>query len=230
MRNTLTLLFLLSLSALATAQVGVNNTNPQQALDVNGKVRLTDDDTTPTDGTIRYDDSSESFEGFTGGGWQSFNKQATPEDVEEITTYAFNLTPAIGGDQTVNWSANVETIAARSGTSLFDDEVPAGKYYVIDHIQVTARDRQPDEFFYVGIARAVVSNGDVSFLRNPRIYLSGNSSTGTQELVAARAPLLILRAGEQLALYNSDTSETSIRVVVHGFYVDQDRMDEFYTY
>ena len=47
-------LLLLTLSTSLTAQVGVNNPKPQQALDVDGKIKLTDDATVPTDGTVRY--------------------------------------------------------------------------------------------------------------------------------------------------------------------------------
>lgn len=37
------LLFLILLALSLSAQVGVNNTTPEQALDINGKIKLTDD-------------------------------------------------------------------------------------------------------------------------------------------------------------------------------------------
>lgn len=225
-------LLLCSLAPALAAQVGVNNPSPEQALDVDGKVKLSDDATPPSDGTVRYNDSEESFEGFAGGEWQSFNKTMTPEDVEEVAIYAFNLPPA-SGTNTSNFTdetvmVDLETGALRSST-FSPYEVPAGKLLVIDHVFVTGRDEQPDEFFYVGIVRGVGTTGSIT-IRNPRLYVSGNTSSGTQELTGVRSPLLVLRTGERLAVYNSPNSQTNVRIVCYGFVIDENSLDEFYGY
>lgn len=212
-----------------TAQVGVNNPNPEQSLDVNGKVKVSDDATPPTDGTIRYDASSESFEGYAGGQWQAFNENSIPENVEEVVVYAFNLPPAGGSDVSANWTTNVEVINPEFG-NFISSFIPDGKIFVVDHITVTGRDAQPDEFFYVGIAGGLTNGSTVSTIRNPRIYVSGNTSTGSQELVAGRAPLLIVREEDQVVFYNSNNSQTSVRILLHGFYINEGSLEEFYGY
>ncbi|PHI20874.1 hypothetical protein CEQ90_05780 [Lewinellaceae bacterium SD302] len=229
MQRVLPLFIALFSLAVLNAQVGINNPDPEQSLDVNGKVKLSDDATPPTDGTIRYDASSEAFEGYAGGQWQAFNENSIPEDVEEIVVYAFNLPPAAGSDVTANWTADVEVINPETGT-FTNVPVPEGKIFVVDHITVTGRDAQPDEFFYVGIAGGNTNGFDVLTIRNPRIYISGNTSTGSQELVAGRAPLLIVRAEDQVVFYNSNNSQTNVRIVLHGFYINQGSLEEFYGY
>lgn len=84
----LTLLF----SAPLSAQVGVDNPNPEQALDVAGKIKLTDDATPPTDGTIRYNAAEGAYEGYTAGEWEAFNgKSATPTGVDYLHFRAWRV-------------------------------------------------------------------------------------------------------------------------------------------
>lgn len=64
MKTLLSTFFGLFMILSMSSQVGVNNPTPEQALDVNGKVKLTDDTTAPTAGTIRYDATSSDFEGY----------------------------------------------------------------------------------------------------------------------------------------------------------------------
>ena len=110
-------------------------------------------------------------------------------------------------------------------------EVPAGKKLIVDLIECVARDGVPDEFFYAAVApsgRPVTDNG--TSLRNPRVYLSGNSSNGNTVVQATRAPLLVAHAGQTLAVWNSSNSESSLRMVITGFLVDADATDDFFSY
>lgn len=66
LKNVLFVGLFIIFSNSITAQVGVNNDMPEQALDVNGKIKLGDDATTPTEGTIRYNSATKTFEGFDG--------------------------------------------------------------------------------------------------------------------------------------------------------------------
>jgi len=62
-------------SALTTAQVGVNTDMPEQALDVNGKLAIGDDNEAPTEGTLRYNATDQVFEGFDGTEWTSLTNE-----------------------------------------------------------------------------------------------------------------------------------------------------------
>ena len=61
-------------AATENPKVGVSTTNPTQALHVAGKLRIGDDGTAPEAGTIRWNTSTEDFEGFNGTVWLSLTK------------------------------------------------------------------------------------------------------------------------------------------------------------
>tara|TARA_R110000868_G_scaffold122768_1_gene325508 strand:- start:1131 stop:1811 length:681 start_codon:yes stop_codon:yes gene_type:complete len=52
-----------------SAQVGINTDTPEQALDVNGKLKIGDDSNTPNEGSMRYNFTTKAFEGFNGTEW-----------------------------------------------------------------------------------------------------------------------------------------------------------------
>jgi len=53
--------------------VGVNTSTPDQSLSVDGKVSIGNDFKAPTPGTMRYNEATESFEGWTGASWKSMS-------------------------------------------------------------------------------------------------------------------------------------------------------------
>lgn len=55
-------------------RVGINVTDPQAALDINGKLKLSNDDSAPLPGMLRYNAETQDFEGFDGDKWQSLTK------------------------------------------------------------------------------------------------------------------------------------------------------------
>ena len=221
----LTALLLLTLSCSLAAQVGVNQPNPEQALDVDGKVKISDDNTVPSDGTVRYNSSENSFEGFTAGQWESFNKSGTPTNVEYITAYSFNLTAS--GDWKILGEASAGGYVNENNLLSSAFAVPAGKVLLVDKITVTARDEVPDEFFYVGIVRTSSTPTSPSVSpSNPRLYVSGNSNTGPATLTANHMPLLRVNSGQYIGVNNSSNSQTAVRVVVYGVLVDD--TDDFF--
>ena len=67
------------------AQVGINEANPSQTLDVNGKIKLGDDGTAPTEGTIRYNGQKKDFEGWNGSAWLSLTKNKNGWGNQSVT-------------------------------------------------------------------------------------------------------------------------------------------------
>lgn len=62
-------------AVVAEAQnVGINRSAPQQQLDVNGKLKISDDTLPAQPGTIRFDSMTQAFQGFDGYQWINFGK------------------------------------------------------------------------------------------------------------------------------------------------------------
>lgn len=56
-------------------KVGINTSSPQQSLELNGKLKLSDDAVSPQAGTIRWNSSTSDFEGYNGSSWLSLTKK-----------------------------------------------------------------------------------------------------------------------------------------------------------
>ncbi|MFM2392936.1 MAG: hypothetical protein RLZZ546_918 [Bacteroidota bacterium] len=57
-------------------KVGVNTPTPEQSLHVNGKIKLGNDDVSPVAGTMRFNPSTDDFEGYDGTKWISFTRSS----------------------------------------------------------------------------------------------------------------------------------------------------------
>ena len=62
------------LTISAGGNVGIGFQNPLQKLEVNGKLKIGNDATTPTAGTIRFNTTTNDFEGYDGTQWKSLTK------------------------------------------------------------------------------------------------------------------------------------------------------------
>lgn len=206
------LLFAVSPTVLS-AQVGVNNESPEQTLDVNGKIKVGDDDIAPSDGTIRYNNPGEDLEGFVDGEWRSLTKSLVPDSPEPGMFYDFSV-PA-----TSTWGIFDRFERTSDRLSISPTEVPGGKLFVVDQICVTATTGDESTLFYAGVRMA--SNEDDSFGINPQIFISGSRKDGTKCIQANRVPLLILRSGNSLYRWNSSDSDAQVRILVYGMFVDQ---------
>lgn len=124
-----------------TPKVGVNTSMPGQSLQVNGKIQLGDDLVAPVAGTIRWNNSSNDFEGFDGTQWLSLTKKdatggwgsgiATNEnqgltqavDTGDIFGYSvsisgdFAIVGAFGKDVGANSNQGVAYIFSRNGNT-----------------------------------------------------------------------------------------------------------------
>nr|WP_321237170.1 hypothetical protein [uncultured Psychroserpens sp.] len=61
-----------------SGNVGLGITDPQARLDVNGKIKISDDNTNPTEGSMRYNSVTKNFEGYNGNEWLILNNPTTP--------------------------------------------------------------------------------------------------------------------------------------------------------
>jgi hypothetical protein len=62
--------------------VGIGAQNPTQILDVNGKIRIGDDENPPDAGTIRWNSSTSDFEGYNGTKWVSLTQKTNTWGVQ----------------------------------------------------------------------------------------------------------------------------------------------------
>lgn len=209
-----TILALLTIMAL-NAQVGVNNPNPEQALDVNGKVKITDDATAPTAGTIRYTTVSDDFEGYNGTQWKSLTEQKSSGTPSDPVPYFGRSNPVPVGNAL--GSPGVVTLQSWENYAATFSTVPSGKFFLVTRIQVqdnnlTTMFERMDCYVYAQ-GSSVRTNTQVRMVGSNRelVTLTGDQSN----------PLLILRPGDRIAIFNnSQASETTLNVLIHGFLVN----------
>jgi FG-GAP repeat len=82
-----------AISLFSQGNVGIGTTTPTQKLQVNGKVKVGDDATAPSAGTIRWNATKSDFEGYNGTEWLSLttsNRSSTigsPNDIGQLVDY-----------------------------------------------------------------------------------------------------------------------------------------------
>lgn len=193
------------------AQVGVNNPNPNQALDVAGKIKITDDATTPTKGTMRYNDTNSSFEGHNGTQWSSFTSKATAAlPTNPVPVYGYSPGVAKGTRECVyfkTWES--------SGTY---STPPNGKFLVVTGIYPRPNSLSTDTAFQFTIGVSQSLAGSVG----TQNYLAFMVETKvTAPIVADGAPLFVVKSGEYLTVINESTSSINyINIHIRGFLVD----------
>jgi len=203
--------FIVALFAFTTyclnAQVGINTNNPNQELDVNGKVKIGNDGRTPTEGTVRYSADGD-FEGYTAEGWQSFTAQRNgPLPNGAIPVIANDTGISVG-------SVDVIIFDYADGSSSFST-VPAGKFVLVSSIQISSNNLGTTGSYAATIRPAL--NGSVDFNRS--LLLQGDR-TSIQQITDPYGLLTVLRPGDQLQVVNENTSDFPIRAQIRGFLVD----------
>ena len=208
-------LLALCCTATLTAQVGVNNADPQQALDVGGKVKIADDGETPTAGTLRYNAADGQFEGHDGRGWSNLSASATgPLPTGPI--------PVAGSGFAGSSNAKDNARLYYPDSRLSFTQVPAGKFLV-----VTALNIAPNALTVSSANKYFVTVG-ASDTPTGLLYTStGLKLTGdlgaTRLLQSGLAPLLVIRGGQYLTVVQDDlqnNTERGIDIEFRGFLVD----------
>ena len=209
-RYILLCLFLLPLAVLA--QVGVNTSQPKQALDVNGKVGIGDDAKSPTAGTLRYNQSQDDFEGFDGKDWKSFTESSSDglpgTQPEYITARSSNLSPG-----------NVITIYFETREDNDRISTPgSGQYFLVTSINVMPN------FFTFTAHRYALSfspssspNSGFGDLDNS-FRMTGNLSQ--QNFITSQTPILVIGPGEYLRVEASSANEAVVNLDLRGYLVN----------
>ncbi|WP_298904208.1 hypothetical protein [uncultured Psychroserpens sp.] len=123
------------MSIRGNGRIGIVNAEPEQKLDVNGKIKIADDNTTPTEGTMRYNSVTKNFEGYDGNNWVILNNNpsfnvttitAPDNDTQNYTDFTF-----ISGSRisfSIDFSAPMNISSAVIGSSILigDDGTGTG--------------------------------------------------------------------------------------------------------
>jgi len=199
------LLLLLSFLCLGElyAQVGINNPSPSQALDVGGKIKLGDDNQTPEAGTIRFNRTENTFEGFDGTEWTILNADPGSDgggNMSLSSTY-FVARKTFSGSSS-DWEA--EWNGATGGSSFV--EVPAGRTLFITSIIIQSEGSTELLF--------LPTNSSGFPLLNSSLAVFDGIGGRTQQLHDANGQLIILPPGGKLFLNHLSGSA---RVFLRGF-------------
>lgn len=216
--RALTLFLLLSIGSFLQAQVGVGTPTPTQELDVDGKIKISNDGRTPTAGTIRYTTVSDDFEGYDGTEWKSLTEQKSNGTPSDPVAYVGRSSPVQVGNQLA--SPGLVTLQSWANTAVSFQRVPAGMFFLVTRIQVqdnnlTSVNERIDCGVYAQAAvNTIRSNSLVRMVGSNRelVTLTGDQSN----------PLIILRPNDRIAIYNNNVaSQTTVNVLIHGFLVDE---------
>lgn len=214
----LSFFLLLFTSPFIQAQVGVGTATPTQELDVDGKIKISNDGRTPTAGTLRYSAFSDDFEGYNGTEWKSLTAQKSSGTPSNPVAHVGRSGPIQVDNQLE--SPGLVTLQRWEDASGNFTRVPDGMFFLVTRIQVqdnnlTSTFERIDCGVYAqGAPNTVRGNSLVRMVGSNRelVTLTGDQSN----------PLMILRPNERIAIYNNNVaSQTTVNVLIHGFLVDE---------
>ncbi len=212
-------MILLSLISFSLcAQVGVNELNPSQMLDVNGQIKVgIDSNAADEEGTIRYNPTTQNLEGYSNGTWKSLTSANLGANATYVQIYEFGA-PANSIWDFPSSSSAYSNSGVSTGSAI---PVPANKVLVIDQICVTSTSTSSVNI-YAGVRKA--TTGGSGF--NPQIFISGSSSDGNTCLQGNKSPILVVNAGNTIQVWNSSGSGSTVRIYIVGYLLDS--LDEYF--
>lgn len=206
MRIFFTILIVIAFTS-SFAQVGINTDNPDQALDVDGKVKIGNDGRTPSEGTVRYSATGD-FEGYRADGWNSFTEKGS-------ASLPSNPIPVFGSDFGVSPSSSGQLVTFQRFSDLTSfSTVPNDQYLLITSIHIEPNGLNASGNYEITIGRGTGGSID---------QLSALRLRGFPESEIYKDPLgimMIVRPGEELLITNESSSDFGINVKVRGFLVD----------
>jgi hypothetical protein len=190
-----------------SAQVGINNTNPSQALDVGGKIKVGDDQIAPVAGTIRYNRVTKTFEGYDGTEWSVFNPEEddgggnVPASGTIVSGYIATNSGGTGSTNTAILYYNPD------GGSFFD--IPTGRALYITHINIFP---QGGAYNY----RLSAINEFGQSVNRTELKIMDTNPTGNQHITDPNGHLMILPSNTRLGA-RKDQGGNSAIIYVRGF-------------
>lgn len=207
-------ILLIFTAANLSAQVGINTDDPEQALDVQGRISVADDNTPATEGAIRFNQSTRQFEGYDGTEWSTFDNEPQLSG-GAIPTGAI---PVYG--ETAPISANDETENFRvyygDGSSSFLT-VPDNTYLIATWVNIRDNDINPADARI--LARVGPRTSSTSFLISSRTFYISGAFPDMIWTESSLSPLVIVRPGEFFSASNSRFSEDIVHAQFRGFLV-----------
>lgn len=192
-----------------TAQVGVNTDTPEQALDINGKVKVGDDATAPTEGTIRYNSTEKTFEGFNGTSWLKLGE----EEIERSFKIKRNTNFTI--PSSTNTSIPIDIVEFNNGDCLVEFSSQnfrapvSGRYQLILSVNICSAAT-------IGGINAdiskIVSGGTQEFINRYVFTRTGASSNETFSI----STIVDLQQGERITINFGNAGSSTDEIVFCG--------------
>lgn len=202
---------LLVSSTFLTAQVGVNTTAPEQALDVNGKLKIGNDRTEPSPGTLRYAEREDQFQGYTNTGWTALSV-APAASGQPFGESVYGYVGGIKKEESENF-----TFRDWSGGSAFSTP-PPGKWVVITAIFPRPNALAVNQHYEFTIGPGTPGG---AFPASSTSLLFLMNTMDNRPIVSEESPLFVLKPGDALKMYNEKTSEPLyIEAKIRGYLID----------
>lgn len=203
-------------AGITFAQTGINNNNPEQILDVGGKVKIADDTNAPTAGTIRYNNTTNDFEGHNGSAWNSFTQQPNIEIPEPPSGPIPRGARPVHAQAilTVGETEDLDFQFLSNPSSTFT-QVPAGEFLFITSVEVYSNDLGTNGIFSVGLTPTVNGGGNG---RRSNTFRGNRMSTN--HFTDQYGLLVTGRSNETISVSNASISDFTVNVRVSGFVVD----------
>ena len=219
---TTSLLFAVTFSL--GAQVGVNNPNPSQALDVNGKIQVSDDNTAPEKGTIRFNDTTDEFEGYDGTEWKILSLEKSSGAPSDPIAYTGRTVNSVIGNNSGNATPTdcrlFQTGDLQPGAPSNFITVPPGKHFLVTMLWVEdngiTNQGNADDLYDVTISAPEVGSQTRSA---NSVRLVGRVGDSKFLIGDQTNPIIIMRPGDRFRIFNEST-DTRVNINVRGFLVD----------
>lgn len=206
--KTSLIIYTLFIPLFSFAQVGINTDIPNQALDVNGKIKIGNDGKTPTEGTVRYSATGD-FEGYTANGWTSLTTSENnifPNYGTAVYGYSFAIFPGSS-----NQLISIERFDDLSSLT----SIPNDKFLLVTSIVI-----EPNGLNASGTFEATIGRAAPSGLINQYTAIRLNGEPKSRIYQDPYGILMVVRGGEVLRITNETSSDFSINVKIRGFLVD----------
>ena len=181
-----------------------------QGLDVHGKIKMGDDDTRETAGTMRYSSAVKQFQGYDGTEWIDFGQQANgPLPSAAIPVFSYENFISAGTS---------EQITFRDWDEVVYNTIPANKMIIVTGIYPSPNSAAIADLFYALSFNVYVASNN-AIVPSTALRISGYDNV-SQSFSGGQAPLLVVKAGQYLSVFSYNSSELTMSLSVRGFLVD----------